>query len=310
MKKLILINSFLILFGYLSAQTPTNYSYYSFTFEDTVHHNSIIIPDSQSIWQIGAPNKSVFDSAHSPTNVICTDLTNPYPPNNTSSFIVYHKAEIGWSTAGYGWDFIGLSGWYYCDSDSINDYSTIELSLDKGLTWMDIFTDTLINKYVIWHSPNFTFTGQSNGWKQFYLSFQFWAFGYPNYLPNINLNDTIIYRFSFISDSIDNGGDGIMFDDLEFSDFVGNISEISHTNKLLVYPNPVDDKINIQFKNINQDFPIKIKIYNSTGNLVKTSIIKQQESSIDVRDLDNGIYLIRAITNKNEIQTNKVVVLQ
>ncbi len=39
----------------------------------------------------------------------------------------------------------------------------------------------------------------------------------------IELGDTVLFRFSFISDSIDNQKDGLMFDNIRFMDFTEGI---------------------------------------------------------------------------------------
>ncbi|MBA3683111.1 MAG: hypothetical protein H0W73_18400 [Bacteroidetes bacterium] len=51
--------------------------------------NSIIVgiqTSSTNIWQIGAPQKTMFNSASTLPKVIITDTINTYPINNVSTF--------------------------------------------------------------------------------------------------------------------------------------------------------------------------------------------------------------------------------
>src|SRR5680860_1850189 len=67
-------------------------------FEDPQMNNERVYIDTAggNSWSIGAPDKTVFTSAYSPSNVIVTDTLDPYPMNDTSSFIIKHLASGGW----------------------------------------------------------------------------------------------------------------------------------------------------------------------------------------------------------------------
>ena len=64
---------------------------------DTLVYNAILIEiDTNSVWQIGPPNKEVhFKSASTVPNVIVTDTINPYPINDTSRFQIKILNEWG-----------------------------------------------------------------------------------------------------------------------------------------------------------------------------------------------------------------------
>ncbi len=86
---------------------------------DTAYHNNI--------WQVGKPDKVLFNSAHTVPNAIVTDTINPYPTNNNSSFIFRATQTVG-ST-----NFL-LQFYFKINTDSLNDYGTIEASPDNGIT--------------------------------------------------------------------------------------------------------------------------------------------------------------------------------
>ena len=72
-----------------------------------------------------------------------------------------------------------------------------------------------------------------------------------------------------------------------------SINEPIVTNKLLLYPNPVVDKLFI--KGITSDS--KILIYSYLGNLVMS---KTSSIDVDVKNLPRGIYIIKIIDTKGE----------
>lgn len=62
--------------------------------------DSVLIDIAQNpdnIWQIGSPHKQVFNLGYSSDNAIVTDTLNSYPMNDTSSFIRYHIADLGYA---------------------------------------------------------------------------------------------------------------------------------------------------------------------------------------------------------------------
>jgi len=65
------------------------YSNQYFDGADTSYYNSIIIEidATDTLWQIGAPQKTIFESASTQPNVIVTDILDFSPTNDTSNFI-------------------------------------------------------------------------------------------------------------------------------------------------------------------------------------------------------------------------------
>jgi len=69
----------------------------------------------------------------------------------------------------------------------------------------------------------------------------------------------------------------------------------------IVYPNPVNDSFAVSIDSK------KIKIYNVTGQLVKTFTNKFSDESLSVSDLKKGVYLVIVIDNNNNQATKKFV---
>lgn len=271
-------------------------NYYEISFDgaplSTLGHELYIdnISNPGNVWQIGPPQKSIFTNAFSVPNSIVTDTLNFYPINDTSSFILKHVANFGFTMPA---DVI-FGGEYFVNSDTLTDYGTIEFSPNNGSTWIDL-VDPAYASSIYWNNPYIqpVFTGNSNGWKQYRASIQ-------NLGPlfNIQNNDTVLFRFTFISDGIQTNKDGLMFDSLFVWDVppVGIENINSNDLKVCVYPNPSMTKINIEFDKSKSEVRT-INFYNNTGRIVEEIIIPINENKITI-DIDNfpdGIYLFSLI---------------
>jgi len=242
------------------------------------------VSNPNNTWQIGNPNKTLFNAANSEPNVIVTDTINPYPPNDTSSFTVIHIAEGGWV---YNYPKVDIGGWYFVDSDSLTDYGYIDYSPDLGNTWYLVdSTRGACTWGAIEDLP--TFTGNSNGWKHFYYCLE---------IPQVvSFGDTILYRFNFISDSVQTNKDGLMFDDLQFEDWIEGVPEIQNDNLIKLFPNPTSDVLRINSANLS-DYS-SVQIFNYLGQVMYDNP-KFNEETIETRFLPNGIYLLKYSDLKN-----------
>ncbi|WP_312556217.1 T9SS type A sorting domain-containing protein [Empedobacter brevis] len=78
--------------------------------------------------------------------------------------------------------------------------------------------------------------------------------------------------------------------------------QISNGHKIIVYPNPIKNILNI--KATDKSKILEVEIYNTLGQIVST--IKKSGSQIDLSTLKKGIYFIRITTNNN-IETKKII---
>jgi len=86
-RNLLLITAILLLPLLSVGQTITQY----FDGADTSALTSILIdiePDTQNLWQIGPPQKTLFDTAFTAPNAIVTDTINRLQSRNISRFVV------------------------------------------------------------------------------------------------------------------------------------------------------------------------------------------------------------------------------
>jgi hypothetical protein len=84
-----------------------------------------------------------------------------------------------------------------------------------------------------------------------------------------------------------------------------NIPVDSKENRTIdIYPNPSDDRINIEIENINN---ATIEIYNVSGRLVFSKELNSRIEKIDISGLLKGIYIVKVMQNR-AVNIGKVVV--
>lgn len=295
MKNLLLIFSLLI----VAAQSFGQWSsFYELNFDDSygIEHLKIdTVSNPSNSWQIGSPQKTLFTSAFSIPNVIVTDTVNSYPINDTSSFQIHNVADLG-----FVWPHtVVLEGNYFVNSDSLTDYGTIEFSPDNGNTWVDLINDPTYDAYLMWYYPKPVLTGNSNGWKHFYVNLS-----YLGPLFNVQFGDTVAYRFTFISDSVQTNKDGLMFDSFHFEDYVEGIDEIQNSNLISLYPNPTSEQLLIKQK--SNSTSQAIQIFDFKGQMVYENLnfIGQ---SINIQHFENGVYVVK-YSNENTYCVKQFIV--
>src|SRR4030042_4039316 len=137
MKQITLLFFVLILSQGISAQS-TEFNWDTVDFETSKDY-LFIDTAATNIWHICKPEKSFFDSAHSPTRAIVTDSSGYYPANNLSFFDLYIGTfNIVW----YPYNtFIEIT--HKFDTDTLTDGGFISVSCDRGKTWMNIINDDI-----------------------------------------------------------------------------------------------------------------------------------------------------------------------
>lgn len=73
-------------------------------------------------------------------------------------------------------------------------------------------------------------------------------------------------------------------------------------NSVNIYPNPANDIIDIYSKNIKT-----IAIYNSSGKLVYNQNITKEKQTINIQDLENGIYLLNFSNENGSVIGKKII---
>jgi hypothetical protein len=189
--------------------------------------------------------------------------------NDSSSFII--KAL----TYSSGDDIPVIGGWYKFDSDSLHDFGRIDISYDHGVTWQDVLTSS-----IFWFTPKPVFTGRVYQWTEFF-----------GWLQPITMYDTIYYRYTFISDTIQTNQQGWMLDDIYLIDHIEGIDEQIQSGDILIFPNPARDKIFI----VNKRFSVSmdVLVMNILGQLQFGQSINSSDATIDISSLKQGFYFVK-----------------
>ncbi len=258
------------------------------------------VTNTNNLWQIGKPQKAMFNNAFSYPNAIVTDTLHHYPTNDTS---VFYFSIWGDFSA-----MLTLSFYYKLDIDSLST-ATIEVSGDGGANWIDILKEDTTYMFY-WVSPKPRFDTSTIGWSLFELNMDTWSSSFPgsaSVFPHYRTSDTVIYRFTFISggDSTVNR-DGWMMDNfIAFnSSRVSMIGTVANTS-LHISPNPTTGTINI-----NPSFTItptdKIVIYNMQGQQIYETVptIKMPMNL----PLPDGVYTMKYFGSQG-VATDRVVIM-
>ena len=306
MRKQSLLMLFFVAITSLFAQIPEPFG--DLKLHDTLSleplHGWIIISDSNNnIWQIGRPQKTIFNSAYQNNLAIITDTINSYPDSIDNCFII----SIPFLDNFFGEGILSFYHQFY--TDSLKDGCVIETSNDDGLTWTNIIFDnsTVSQYYEGLYDENDTITGgipaysgSSNGWRKVELYWWWLA------VLKKSCSDwgTFKIKFRFISDSISNNKDGWIIDNIEFKgyDVCGNVNNNPLADKILIKQNPAFDNIILELLD-NSLLNCKVELYDLTGKLIEIDKIDDIIKIIEIKEFQNGLYILKLIT-ENDISFN------
>jgi hypothetical protein len=320
MKKLLILIGIAYIWSFTIKTSIAQWTYDSVSFEQPT--NKILLKDAEgNIWQIGTPQKSFFNGAHSGAKAIVTDTLNYYPPNDTSRFIYIIRNPYTQTC------YTAMEFWHKYDMDSVADQGIIEASYDGGFSWV-VVDDTA--DVVPWYGDSFwweydyhesngnytehpvTTSGKSDGWIKSTFCWQWWM---PVFAADtIILNpDSLMIRFTFISDNIMEDKEGWMIDDILTSSAGGelcsSVNENSMEEAVSVHPNPFSAWTTLQF-----NFPLKdaeLTICNTSGQTVKRLAHISGQTITFFRDnLPAGLYFLFLTENQKTIATKKLIITE
>jgi len=287
-------------------------------------HNTVPVymdPSPVNIWQIGTPQKSWLNNAYSPPLAIITDTVNPYPAGNTSSFsFVIDSGQI-FPLSGRLATYFSFIHRY--ETDTINDYGTVEASIDGGITWCNLSDDNCFMGSVpvlVWWESDSSITshrvfphterisGKSDGWIFSRIHFDYAVGkGQESTVPI----DSIIIRFTFKSSSSSSGNEGWIIDNIitgVCDIYVSAPSLEKEDFAVTVSPNPVVDRSVIILPG-KRSGPVEILIYDVTGKMVR-KISGNQGTRIPISrdDFLPGIYLLKSCLNGEKPNYAKFII--
>ncbi len=292
MKKITILTFivFIIVAGNSSAQSYYQY----FDGKDTSKYNSILIrldTAKQNVWQIGRPHKHYFDSAFSRPKVLVTDTSLPYPIKNTSRFS-FKIPELSFSRS-----MLVLQWIQKIDMDSARDGGYLEYSCDKGKTWTNGFSSKYVYNFYGFNAANkmilangdTAFSGTDSTWRDVWFCLNL------NALPPV---DTLQFRFTFLSDSINHNREGWMIDNMNAHiNTLHPVNEVKNDPYFTVYPRLTTGTIYIKLKPENNSKIQEAQLYDESGRLVASYKIGPGDSYINIGDHATGWYNLRINTN-------------
>jgi len=275
---------------FANAQSYTQY----FDGADTSVENSILVrldTASSNIWQIGAPHKVLFDTAATVPNVLVTDTVNDYPTNNVSRFTF---TIVPWTS----WGLLAIQWKQKLDMDPHRDGGVIEYSIDTGGTWQNVFNDPHVFNFYGFLPTNrdtlpngdFAFSGTDTAWQDVWLCFD---------MSWLSLNDSITFRYTFESDSVDNHKEGWMIDNLmAHVSLMHPVKEVDKKDYMNVYPNPTKGIVNVEFQKIH-DFHIieKMEFLSADGTVLRQWTNIPTKFWFDTSKYADGLYFLKVKTN-------------
>lgn len=264
---------------------------------DTMYYSlQVEIRDPEAnTWQIGPPQKNIFSSASTLPNAMVTDTINDYPINDTSRFYVsYPLSESEYGILAFQWK-------QKLDLDTAMDGGLIEYSLDSGETWISVFNNPYVYNFYGFDDENvdtlpggeIAFTGTDGSWRDIWLCFDY------SWLNNYWYMDSMRFRFTLVSDSIEKFKEGWMIDNMVIHPtFIHTINEVPQEKYMQVYPNPASDIVYIEIRKIMEYHIIEsMELIDQFGRLVDSWSFVPTKFWFATKPYVNGMYFIRVKTN-------------
>lgn len=116
------------------------------------------------------------------------------------------------------------------------------------------------------------------------------------YVDEFTIPDTFIVFASYFEGAI---GSELIVDDIQLSYTATGINnELS--NKVNAYPNPANDYVKFNFDQLNSS-SAKLEIMSIDGRVIKVIDDLKSNQSIDINDLNTGMYMFKMLTNDGVI---------
>jgi hypothetical protein len=266
---------------------------------------NLTIPQG-SLWQIGKPQKQLFNSSSTIPNALVTDTLNFIPNSDTSKFYFHFNLlhEYVWAST----NILAVEWNQKIDFKKGVEGGAVEFSVDTGDTWHNAFNSPYVYNYYGFDTANIdtledgniVFSGKDSTWSNVWLCFD------VSWMNEVS--DSVIIRFTSISDSVNDNKEGWMIDNFGVHPtLVHTVAEQELEGYLNVFPNPTSGRVDIVTEKIN-DFHVieQIRLINQEGKVVEQWGTSPTKFWIDISNHPNGIYFIEIITNLKR-ETVKVI---
>ncbi len=290
---------FIYTFVFLSTSSISAQSFLQQYFDggDTIPGESMFIEiDTTSaninVWQIGPPQKTLFNAASTAPNVLITDTLNFLPDSVISSF--KFSIDIP-SLMGEYW---GIQWAQKLHLEWEKEIGIIEYSTDTGSIWINVFDDPEVYDFFGWSSANFGyyhltgesgFTGNDLSWQDVWLCFDY------DFLDAL---DTLEFRFTVKSDSVEHASEGWMIDNFSVHPtWTHIIQNNSAESAFKIYPSVTTGPLEVICKKTLIPIEVtQVEVIDVSGNSMQTFVPSSSSFKMDLGGLANGRYVIRIRT--------------
>ncbi len=86
-----------------------------------------------------------------------------------------------------------------------------------------------------------------------------------------------------------------------------NLKELISSQEILIYPNPVNDLVNIAISSSLLSGNTHVEVTDALGKLVMKELLDKDVTTLNIHHLENGIYFFKILTNDQVIKNGKVL---
>jgi hypothetical protein len=185
----------------------------------------------------------------------------------------------------------------YTQRYSQKDSLIVNISSDCGTTWTRVYANGPDGEGIFEtaeSSDEFFIPMSSTDWC---------GSGYGAECPVIDLSNWAgMADIKIQFETFNNYGNNLYLNNVEVGTTVGLFDGFTKKEGFRIYPNPASGRVTVESPN-NTD----IQILDLQGKIVRSVKTESSYTSIDIRSLNSGIYIIR-ISDKNNILTEKLIV--
>jgi len=278
------------------------HGYFSNDFDNNINFDITI---NDTLWQVGQPEKELFNKAIFEQNSLITSLVNNYPINSNASFdFGFHPMEVD------NMNFFILEWYQRMDVEEGVDGYLIELDYSDGNGWINLFEDEIYHAKPIWDlegEVDTLYTGQKGVSKNSTDSNHHCGIGWE--ISNLEGVEFIKFRFTFVSDTNDTQQEGVMFDRFYAEQDWVCSNEYPNSNRIhfKITPNPATNQIRVLMDVLLSN--ATIVLYNMVGRkLIEKNLTPTSNSyPLDIASLPNGVYFLELISHKKRSRQKVVI---
>ena len=131
-----------------------------------------------------------------------------------------------------------------------------------------------------------------------------WEYSYLfTYNANNDITEMVSMNWDWETQTLENSERHVYSN---FQYFQSDVKKINSLSDVMIFPNPVEDILNIDIQNENLTESV-VQIMNITGQKVYEGILSGRHTTINLNSLSNGIYILRLQTKENKILNYKIL---